>query len=155
MVFLIDGLLMYTGWKRRLRVVFFLMCLWYSSSVVVLIVCSSLCASIGFSMFVVSMVFSVALVLMMVCSSSMKRMIFFSLEVIFFRIVLSFFLNSLWYFVLVRSELMFSSKICLSLRLLGMLLCTMCCVRFLMIVVLSIFGLSIRIGLFFVWCDRI
>jgi len=29
---------------------------------------------------------------------------------------------SLWYFVLVRSELMFSSKICLSLRLLGMLL---------------------------------
>ncbi len=70
-----DGSPTKIGWKRRSSAASFSMCLRYSSSVVAPIARSSPRASIGLSMFAASTAPSAAPAPTIVCSSSMKRMI--------------------------------------------------------------------------------
>ena len=79
------GSLTMTGWKRRSRAASFSMYLRYSSSVVAPMVRSSPRASCGLSMFDASADPSAAPAPTMVCNSSMKRMIWPSLEVTSFK----------------------------------------------------------------------
>lgn len=85
----------------------------------------------------------------------MNNKMCFLFFLILFNIVCRCFLNLLWNFVFVMSVFIFNVKIVLFFNFLGIFFFMICCVSFLMIVVLLIFGFLIKIGLFFVLCERI
>lgn len=101
------------------------------------------------------MVLFVLLVLIKVCILLMNRMMLLVVVFIFERIDFRCFLNLLWYLVLVISVFMLRVSSCLFFRDLGIFLFMIWSVKFFVIVVLLMFGLLIRIGLFLVWCESI
>lgn len=126
------------------------MFLWYLFNVVVLMYCSFFWVNMGLSKFFVFMdlEFLWLLVFIMVWILLMNKMICLLELVIFFIIDCSFFLNFFWYLVLVIKLFIFREINCWFFNDFGMLLLIICWVKFLAIVVLFIFGLLIRIGLF-------
>src|SRR5215213_8661816 len=99
-----------TGWNRRSSAASFSMCLRYSSRVVAPMQRSSPRASIGFSMLAASTAPSAAPAPTIVCSSSMKRMIWPSASLMFSRTAFSRSSNSPRYFEPARSEPMSSAQ---------------------------------------------
>lgn len=139
-------------WKWCLRVVLCLKNFLYFDYVVVVIVCNLLCVSVGLSRFVVLVLLVVLFVLINVCVLLMKSRIGLGedwiLLMMFFRCCLNFF----FILVLVCSSFKLSVRMCMLWIMFGMFVLVMCSVRFLMSVVLLMFGLLMRIGLFLCWC---
>jgi hypothetical protein len=139
-----------TGWKRRSSAASFSMCLRYSSSVVAPTARSSPRASIGFSMFAASTAPSAAPAPTIVCSSSMKRMIWPPAFETSSSTAFSRSSNSPRYFEPARSPPMSSAQTRLPLSDSGTSPATIRCASPSTIAVLPTPGSPISTGLFFV-----
>lgn len=151
MVFSVFGLVIIMVWNWCFNVLFFLKYFWYLFKVVVLMLWSLLWVKVGFNILVVFMVFLFLLVLIKVWILLINRMMLFLVLIILLIIDFRCFLNLFLYLVLVISVFIFNEKICLFFKLLGILFWMIWCVKFLIMVVLLVFGLLIKIGLFLVW----
>ena len=143
-----------TGWKRRSRAASFSMYFRYSSRVVAPIQCSSPLASMGFNIFPASMEPSVFPAPTMVCSSSMKRMIFPSLFFTSSRTAFNRSSNSPRYLAPATSAPISRAKSFLSLSPSGTSPRTIRWARPSTTAVLPTPGSPIRTGLFFVFRER-
>ena len=144
-----------TGWKRRSSAASFSMYCLYSSSVVAPIQCSSPRASIGFSILPASMAPSVLPAPTIVCSSSIKRIMWPSLFLTSSRTAFRRSSNSPRYLAPATSAPISSEKIVLSFRPSGTSPFTIRCARPSTTAVLPTPGSPINTGLFLVLRDRI
>ena len=144
-----------TGWKRRSSAASFSIYFRYSSSVVAPIQCSSPLASIGFNIFPASIAPSVLPAPTIVCSSSMKRIIFPSLFFTSSRTAFRRSSNSPRYFAPATNAPISNEKIVLSFSPSGTSPLTIRWASPSTTAVLPTPGSPISTGLFFVFLERI
>lgn len=147
-VFFGVGFFILMIWNWWVSVVFFLKNFLYLVYVVVVIVLSLLCVSVGFNRFVVLFWLVWLLLLIIVCVLLINKIIGVGVFLIFDIKDFSLFLNLFFILVLVCNKVRFRVWIFIFFKIFGILFWVIFSVNFLIIVVLLIFVLLVRIGLF-------